>query len=143
MSGTNRSGQVGPPRFAVAVHALVWLAQSERVQSSASIACQVNSHATFLRRVMNPLAQAGLVEAREGRDGGYCLKLPPERITLADVYSAVKLEPAEAAEPPECDGKAEGLKLHLALNDIMNEVEQMTIETLKKHTIADMAAHAD
>ncbi|MDQ7863098.1 hypothetical protein RCO48_24900 [Peribacillus frigoritolerans] len=30
MSSSNRNNQIGPPRFAIAIHSLVWLAQSEK-----------------------------------------------------------------------------------------------------------------
>ncbi|WP_409341097.1 RrF2 family transcriptional regulator [Paenibacillus sp. MBLB4367] len=141
MSSINRVSQIGPPRFGIAVHALVWLAQSACVLSSGSIACQVNSHATFLRRVMAPLVQAGIVEAREGRDGGYLLKVQPNRLSLADVYMAVRAEPAEPAEGVDC-GEA-GKKVDIALEEIMLEAERNTVTFLKKYSIADLMNRID
>ncbi|RKP51673.1 Rrf2 family transcriptional regulator [Cohnella endophytica] len=138
MGTSNKSGQFGPPRFTVAVHILVGLAQSDCFLSSAVIADQVNSHATFMRRVLATLAQSGLVEAREGRDGGYCLKVPAEQITLADVYSAVKCDGTEAMESGDAgDCGGEGKRLDEKLADILTEAELHTLEYLKKHTIAD------
>jgi Rrf2 family protein len=85
MNPDNRAAPGGPTWFAVAVRALVYLACAERLCPGATMAGAVNAHAAFLRRIMAQLARAGIVEAREGRDGGYRLALPPEQITLADV----------------------------------------------------------
>lgn len=142
MSTANRGIPIGPPRFGIAVHALVWLTQSGGVLSSGSIACQVNSHATFLRRVLQTLVQAGLVEAREGRDGGYTLKKPSSQISLADVYAAVRTEGPEGDENIDC-GEAAAQQLDLALDKIMSGAEQHTLEYLRQFTIDDVMARVD
>lgn len=133
---------IGPPRYTIAVKALAWLSQSGSICSSAAIAEQVNSHAAFLRRVMATLVNAGLVEAKEGRDGGYSLKLPPEQILLADVYLAMKGDCAEAE--PEVESELEldcgeaGLRFELTLSKIMVEAEQRMLEHLQQFSIADL-----
>ncbi|WP_445505426.1 RrF2 family transcriptional regulator [Niallia sp. 03091] len=141
MSTRSRGNLIGPPRFKIAVRALVWLSRSEGKLSSASIACQVNSHATFLRRVLVLLVNAGMVEAKEGREGGYILKRPSSEITLADVYLAVKSECLETEETPNC-GEA-GKQLDMALENIMNEAEQKTLDSLRQYTISDLTANMD
>lgn len=145
ISTTNRGSQIGPTRFAVATHALVWMAQTGGVIPSASIAGQLKSHATFLRRVLSPLVQAGMVDAREGRDGGYFLGRPPEKITLAEVYRAVKAEgadPCPSGEPDvACDGVGKGIEL--ALEEVMAETEEQVVAFLKGHTIADLVRRAE
>jgi Rrf2 family transcriptional regulator, repressor of oqxAB len=141
LSTKNNAIAIGPPRFSVAVHALVWLTQSGGVLSSAAIADQVNSHATFLRRVLATLVQAGLVEAREGREGGYTLKRGPESITLADVYLAVKGECSEGADEVDC-GEA-GSQLDQAIGKIMIEAEQITIDHLRQYSIVDIMSSID
>lgn len=149
MSTANR-GIPGPPRFSIAVHAIAWLSQSGGVLSSAMIAGQVNSHATFLRRVMVNLVQAGLVEAKEGRDGGYLLRRPSSSITLADVYIAVKNDCGAAdaptgttAESGEGDCGAAVEQLDRALESIMNEAERTTIAYLRQFTIDDLMRQVD
>ncbi|WP_141432310.1 Rrf2 family transcriptional regulator [Bacillus sp. 03113] len=141
MSTRSRGISIGPPRFNIAVRALVWLSRSEGKLSSASIACQVNSHATFLRRVLVLLVNAGIVEAREGREGGYILRRPSSQITLADVYMAVKSECSEIEETGNC-GEA-GKQLDMAIEKIMNEAEQKTLDFLRQYTISDLIANMD
>ena len=139
MKKVNRIDQIGKPRFRIAVHALVWLAQKECVCSSKAIAEQLNSHATFLRRVLATLSQAGIVEAREGREGGYCLKKSVEEISLSEVYLAIKkqeCEEAKAKAQADCDEL--GLKLDKRLEEIMLVGEQLIIDYLKDFNLADI-----
>jgi Rrf2 family transcriptional regulator, repressor of oqxAB len=135
MSTANRGVIIGPPRFKIAVHSIVWLAKSGGVLSSAMIASQVDSHSTFMRRVMQALAIAGIVESRGGRDGGYLLRKSACQITLGEVYLAVT-----SGEEPEFDVDcgAAGQQLDLELEKILYEVEQQTIEHLRQYTIADV-----
>jgi Rrf2 family transcriptional repressor of oqxAB len=83
---------MGSGRFAMAVHALALLAQSDEGFPSAMIAGSVNTNAVFLRRVLGRLAAVGLIEAREGRGGGYRLARPASDISLAEVYEAMEPE---------------------------------------------------
>jgi Rrf2 family protein len=92
---------MGSGRFAMAVHALALLAQSEDGHPSAYLAGSVNTHAVFLRRVLRQLASAGLIEAREGRGGGYRLMRPAGAITLAEVYRI--MEPEGPLLPSPCE----------------------------------------
>jgi Rrf2 family transcriptional repressor of oqxAB len=136
----NRSIRTGPPRFGIAVHALIWLAQSGGSLSSSTIASQVNSHATFLRRILALLVHSGIVEAKEGRDGGYFLKRCPDQITLADVFMAVKSECGEPDMDNDCGDEG---KLDARLDVIMGEVERHTVTLLRQHTLADLMKDID
>ncbi|MFB9274753.1 RrF2 family transcriptional regulator [Cohnella cellulosilytica] len=136
---------IGPPRFAVAVHILVGLARSGCNLSSTTIADQVHSHATFMRRILARLVHAGIVEAREGRDGGYRLKLPAEQITLADVFAAIRWDGAEETDGSG-DDKAEpsygevdwNERVDLALIEIMSGMDRQMLDYLSRHTISSL-----
>jgi len=145
MTATTRGAQIGPARFGVAVRALVWMAQTGGVIPSAAIAGRLKSHATFLRRVMIPLVQAGIVEAREGRDGGYFLRRSAEQITLAEVYLAVKAEGADCSQRAEtdvvCDEAGKGIEM--VLQEVILQTEEQVIAVLQRHTIADLARRAE
>lgn len=139
MKKVNRIDQIGQPRFRIAVHALVRLAECGCVSSSKAIAEQVNSHATFLRRVLATLSHAGIVEAREGREGGYCIKKSVEDISLSEIYMAIKKQECEEAKKKaldECD--AVGLQLDQKLEEIMLVAENHIIDYLKQFTLADI-----
>lgn len=141
MSTANRGVNIGPPRFKIAVHSIVWLAKSGSILSSAMIASQVNSHATFMRRVMQALANANIVESKGGREGGYTLLKPAESITLADIYRAVTIECTEHEVEVDCG--AAGELLDKELERILLEAEQKTIQYLSHYTIADVMERVD
>lgn len=136
MSTANRGVNIGPPRFKIAVHSIVWLAKSGSTLSSAMIADQVDSHATFMRRVMQALLAAGIVESKGGREGGYILRKPADQITLGEIYAAVNTCTPELEDDMNC-GEA-GEQLDIELEKILYEAEQQTIDYLRKYTIASV-----
>jgi Rrf2 family transcriptional regulator, repressor of oqxAB len=136
MSTANRGVNIGPPRFKIAVHAIVWLAKSGSLLSSAMIANQVHSHATFMRRVMQALANAGIVESKGGREGGYILRKSADQITLGEIYYAVSTGSAEPEFDVNC-GEA-GEQLDVEIEKILHEAEQRTVDYLQQYTITDV-----
>ncbi|HUY78556.1 MAG TPA: Rrf2 family transcriptional regulator [Ktedonobacterales bacterium] len=140
--------QVNPNWFAAATQAVVYLARAEdTVCPSGAIADHMRSHAVFLRRVIATLCRAGLVEAREGRDGGYRLARPADQITLADIYRAIK-----ATEPGASGCAPEGVSVRgpvlepgvsVALDAVVAETEASMLDVLARHTVASFIAAAD
>lgn len=136
MSNASRGVHIGPPRLKIAIHSVVWLVKSGSMLSSATIASQVDSHATFLRRVMQSLSNAGIVESKGGREGGYYLKKSSTEITLGDIYEAISSCSNEAEVDVDC-GEA-GEQLDVELEKILQEAELKTIEHLRNYTIAQL-----
>jgi len=136
MSSASRGVHIGPPRLKIAIHSVVWLAKSGSMLSSATIASQVDSHATFLRRVMQSLNNAGIVESKGGREGGYFLRKSPTEVTLGDIYEAISSCSNEAEVDVDC-GEA-GEQLDVELEKILQEAELKTIEHLRNYTIAQL-----
>ena len=75
--------------FNLAVHALVCLSHSGRSLSSEALAENICTNPTRVRRVQAVLKKAGIVETREGLDGGYRLTADPASLTLRRVADAV------------------------------------------------------
>lgn len=145
MSLTSKlAGGLAPPRFHVAVHVLVRLARSDELCPSAEIASHLQTHSTFLRRVLSPLVQAGIVEAREGRSGGYRLAKAPERIRLSEVYTVVRDASAQgSAESGDVEeASTHGASLDMALSGILGQAEERVLEFLSRFTIADLLRKA-
>lgn len=128
--------QAGPSCFRLAIQALVVLAHADCACPSAAIAQNLDSHAVFVRRVLAQLVRAKIVEAREGRDGGYRLARPADQITLAEVYCAFR--PAERAEL-SAPGNAH---IHAALNAVDDQIDQRVTEVFAQHTLATIIEHA-
>ena len=138
-----KSTAVGPTWFAVAVRALAMLAANEGTCPSAAIAGTVNTHAVFLRRVLAQLARAGIVEAREGRDGGYRLIRAAGDISLGDVYEAVTATSTLSCNAVHLDTTCPGdSSMHRALAEVVQEAEQQVIEVLRRRTVADVMHRA-
>jgi Rrf2 family transcriptional repressor of oqxAB len=124
-----------PGWFPVAVQALVVIAETEGPCSSTTMAQGLKAHAVFVRRVLAQLVRANIVQAREGRDGGYRLARPADHITLAEVYQAVKL--ADSSEDSAC-GSGVNARVQAVLDDIGAEAEQRLLELLNHSTIASV-----
>ena len=121
--------------FPVAVQALVVIAEADGLCSSHTMAQDLKAHAVFVRRVLAQLARANIVQAREGRDGGYRLARPAEHITLAEIYRAVK-----QGEPPvetACGGSVNE-RVQVVLDEVGAEAEQLLLASLGQHTLASV-----
>lgn len=130
-------------RFGMAVHALAVLAQSDEGASSAYVAGSVNTHAVALRRVLSELVEAGLVEARVGRGGGYRLARDPRRITLADVYEVIEPEGPLAPNPAEPNPYCPvGSGIRTAFATPAQQARKALLAALAKETIAELAQAA-
>ncbi len=124
----------------MAVHALALLAQSEEGYPSELIAGSVNTHAVFLRRVLRRLAQAGIIEAREGRGGGYRLARAAGRINLAEVYRAMESEGPLSPSPAEPNGRCPvGAGMRDAFASTMEAAREAVEEALSRRTVDDVA----
>jgi len=124
-----------PGWFPVAVQALVVIAETEGPCSSSMMAQDLKAHAVFVRRVLAQLVRANIVQAREGRDGGYRLARSADHITLAEVYQAVKL--ADSSEDTACSSGVNA-RVQAVLDDIGAEAEQRLLELLSHYTIASV-----
>ena len=80
-------------RFPTALQIMLSLAfaraEGEERLSSAQLAEGIDSNPTFVRRLLVPLIQAGLVRSTMGRDGGVRLSGDAATITLGEIYKAI------------------------------------------------------
>ncbi|RIX53978.1 Rrf2 family transcriptional regulator [Paenibacillus nanensis] len=140
MSVADKGIDFGPPHFKIALHALARLARNNSITSSAVIAGQVDSHATFLRRVLQALTLAGIVESRGGREGGYLLKKSASLLTLGEIYEAVhpgrrSCCGGEAFKAPSSECGEASVLLDQELERILHEAESNTIQFLNQFTL--------
>jgi Rrf2 family protein len=142
-SGGGRKGPLSPVWFGTAIQALVALANADGVSPSAAIADRVQAHPVFLRRIFSQLVRAGLVDAREGRDGGYRLGRSPEEITLADVYRALneaEFPALQVLEPPA--PAVVGMGMCGIFGEIAQRIDDRIVEVLADYTLADLLDRA-
>lgn len=126
--------------FGVAVHALVYLNHRGERRSSEDIAENVCTNPARIRKVMAELRRRGLIDAREGSEGGFRLAKPAETVTLQEVLSAVGIrliEPAWRSGDADMDCLiASGMAG--VMDEIYGELNRRCAETLAGITIADI-----
>jgi Rrf2 family transcriptional regulator, repressor of oqxAB len=125
----------GPGWFPVAVQALVVIAETDKPCPSSAMAQGLKAHAVFVRRVLAHLVRANIVQAREGRDGGYRLARPADHITLAEVYQAVTVADLQE-ENTACSGV--NARVQIVLDAVGAEAEQRLLELLGRYTLASV-----
>lgn len=138
----DRCGTATPRWFGYALQSLVYLAhhaENECRCPSGEIADRCSTEATLMRRILARLARANIVEAREGRDGGYYLRKSPDTITLAEVYRALEMTDSLGVGLMDvAEGGCIGSGMKDAFTDIMKETELLMMAVLEKRTVADL-----
>ena len=100
------------------------------------MAQDLKAHAVFVRRVLAHLVRANIVQAREGRDGGYRLARPADHITLAEVYQAVTV--ADQQEEDTACSSGVNVRVQAVLDEVGAEAEQRLLELLGRYTLASV-----
>lgn len=135
----------GNSRYTIALHVLTWMAlvagRGRDLVTSEQIAGSVNTNPVFLRRVLGPLREAGLVNSQRGSGAGWRLARPAAEITLAQVYRAMAdqpLFPMHHGEPnPDCPV---GHGIRPALAPLYRAAEDALTRQLAGTTIEDLLA---
>lgn len=125
--------------FSLAVQALVALERHSGKCSSGDIASYLHLESTLIRRVLKTLAQADMIESREGRDGGYRLKKKARDITLAEVYSILQVHSSISDGMLDATaGHCFATEIRESFAGILSEIEESTLKILESRTIADI-----
>lgn len=103
------------------------------------LAEQENLPIKFLEQIFTQLKEAGYVESKRGRYGGYSLKMPADRIRFGNVIRLIDgpLAPIAcvsqtAYEPCTCPDEA-----HCGLRMLMLDVRNTIANILDRYTLAD------
>jgi Rrf2 family transcriptional repressor of oqxAB len=116
------------------------LARAEGVErlSSAQLAEGVDSNPTFVRRLLMPLIQAGLVRSAMGRDGGVSLSVDAAAITLSEIYKATmgdkRLWTGRGDIPHRC---LVSCNIERFFGSLADEVDESVVRLLGGRTLAD------
>lgn len=118
-------------QFTFAVHIMTALAFSPgEVIGSQTLAASVNTNPVVVRRLLQALRRARLIETFTGKHGGAKLRKKPNQISLVNIYDAV--EPRRVI--PINERKALR-QCHVSCNmkSIMSSVAESTEEAVRKH----------
>lgn len=124
--------------FGLALQSLLVLAEYDGICPSAIMAQKLEAQSTFLRKILANLVKAGIISAKEGRDGGYYLSRETSEITLKDVYDAMRSDPYSKGFLDVNSKECFTPKTRTALYDLKDEMESWLVEGLSKKTIADL-----
>jgi Rrf2 family nitric oxide-sensitive transcriptional repressor len=86
-------------------------------------------------KVVNQLANNGLLATTRGRGGGFTLGRPADEIRLGDVVRLTEPD----LNPADCGNCM--LSMACGLTPILNSAVRAFLADLDKHTLADAAAH--
>jgi Rrf2 family protein len=121
-----------------AIRAMIALARNGAdLRSVRSIADEMAIPPRFLPQVMADLMRAGLVEAVQGRSGGYRLSVPADRISLFSVVEAA--EGASRRETCVLRGGPCGRDRTCTVHAAFVAAEEAMLEALGAVTIAEVS----
>ena len=127
-------------RMASAAHIMCFIAfiGGEGTNSEA-IARSLKTNPVVVRKILKSLENEGLVELRQGRNGGVSLSRGPDKITLGDIYRAVDGEDGVFSLRDEVNERcvvARGGGRALAL--IFRSVDESVQRTFQETTLAGL-----
>ena len=133
-----------PSRFTIAVHILACISyfDGQYKLTSDFIAGSVGINPVIIRKTIQQLKNAQLIEVKRGEGGAKILK-PLEDISLLDVYEAVEptgdknLFSFHDSPNPNCPV---GKNIHETLNSKLDEVQLEMKKNLFKYKISDIVS---
>jgi Rrf2 family protein len=114
--------------------------EDDSVVSIQEISRKQNIPKRFLEQILNDLKSAGFVESKRGVAGGYRLRRPPERITLAEVIRHIEgmLSPISCVSErfyEKCSCPDES---RCALRSVMAEARDAIVTIMERTTFAEL-----
>ncbi|WP_375504674.1 Rrf2 family transcriptional regulator [uncultured Jatrophihabitans sp.] len=131
-------------QFAVAVHVLTYLAGEGqgRTASSDELSQSTNVNPVYVRRVLGPLREAGLVRSRAGKHGGWELAADAGDITLAQVWRLLQgTDPLLGLHGPNPSCEV-GRSVQHSLAALDDAVTRAVADELERFTVHDILLHS-
>ena len=129
-------------KFSVAVHILILISESPPPINSDQIAMSVGTNASYVRKILALLKEAGIVHGHQGISG-YSLLFAPKRLTLLQIYQAVMEQPKphllDVHQNPS-DRCIVGQHIRTVLTGMFADVEDTFARSLSDKTLADCIA---
>lgn len=128
-------------RFTMAIHMFACIDTfTDRKMTSDFMAASIGTNPVIVRKLLQQLKAAGLIEVSRGT-GGVAVTKPLDEITFLDVYKAVECTPDEQLfhfhENPNQKCPV-GKNIHHVLDDRLNQVQKAMEDKLATMTLADV-----
>lgn len=134
-------------RFTIAVHVLVCIEtfKNDYKVTSDFLASSVNVNPVVIRRLLQQLKKAGLINVKRG-SGGADIEKPLEEITLLDVYNAVEcVEEGKLFHFHESPSQLcpVGKNIHTLLDVRLEEIQKAMEKEMSSVSIQDIMNDAE
>ena len=129
-------------KFSVAVHVLILVSESPTPINSDQMAMSIGTNASYVRKILSLLKKAGIVDGHRGISG-YTMLLPPEQLTLLQIYQAVMEQPSPHLldiHQNSSDRCVVGRYIRPVLSGMFSGVEDAFARALGEKTLADCIA---
>ncbi len=130
--------------FCLAIHALILLYRRGTTLSSEALAGSICTNPARVRKVMAKLKKAGLVQTREGSEGGYRVEGSADQLRLDRIAEALEVHfvctnwhSGRSAADLDCmvaSGMAE------LMDGVLSDLDQLCRQRLQQQTLADLEA---
>ena len=129
-------------KFSVAIHILILISESPTSVNSECMAESVGTNASYIRKILSLLKNAGIVDSHRGVSG-YRLTEPSKRLTLLKIYQAVtdksKVHLLDIHQNPN-DQCIVGHHIKPVLTGMFSDTEEAFARSLADKTLADCIA---
>jgi len=94
----------------------------------------------FLEQILNDLKSAGILESKRGVAGGYRLRVPPDRVTLAEVIRYIEgpLAPVSCVSARYYERCSCPDEEQCGIRSVMKEVRDAIVKILENVTLAQL-----
>ena len=128
-------------RFTIAIHVITCIEtfKDDYKTTSDFLAASVNVNPVVIRRILQQLKKAKIVETKRGSGGAYAAK-PLNEITFYDVYKAVDCVEGDLFhfhENPNAKCPV-GRNIHFVLDDRLRDVQNTMESKLKEIKLSDV-----
>ena len=132
-------------RFATAIHIMTILAKNPQAfLTSDWLAGSINVNPVIVRKELINLKKSGLVESRQGKDGGVRIAKDAENINVAEIYETIKnsevLGKKNLNPNPLCNV---GKDINKNLNQLFSETDDLVFQFLKDKKLSDFTRQFD
>lgn len=126
--------------YALRALIVLGLNYSDSVVRIQTISTAQNIPKRFLEQILNDLKAAGFLESKRGIAGGYRLRVPPEKINLAEIIRLVEgpLAPVGCVSERFYERCSCPDEEKCGIRSIMKEVREAIVKVLEKVTVAQL-----
>lgn len=87
-----------------------------------------------VNKIVHQLGKEGIIDTKRGKGGGFCLKIPPEKINIGEIVSMLE----NTLQVVECQAPQCKILPACRLKTILNEATSGFLSVLSGYTLEDL-----